>query len=83
MAHSIKNQIGFAINQNWHEGTQKRNYKIQQGSHMTPMVFSYSESFRLKDVAKDLGNFLKSDHPGIRQIKDITPNMLQEFLNNK
>jgi len=83
MAHSLKNQIGFAINQNWHEGTQKRNYKMQQGAHMTPMVFSHSESFRLKDVAKDFGKFIKDNHPGIKQIKDITPNMIQEFINAK
>lgn len=83
MAHSIKNQIFYSISQNWHEGTQKRNYKMQQGSHMTPMVFSHSECFRLKDIARDLGNFLKNNHPGIKQVKDITPNMIQDFLNSK
>ena len=83
MSHSLKNQVFFAISQNWHEGTQKRNFKMQEGSHMTPKIFSYSENFRLKDVARDFGNYLKDNHPDIRQIKDITPNMMQEFLNSK
>ena len=83
MAHSIKNQIGFAINQNWHEGTQKRNYKMQQGKEMSFLVFSHSEAFRLKDMAKDFGKYINGNHPDIKQIKDITPNIIQEFLNSK
>lgn len=83
IGHSIKNQINYAINKCWNEGTQKRNYKMQEGKDMSHQVFSYSESFRLKDVAKDFSNYLKREYPTIRQIKDISPNVIQRFLDSK
>ena len=83
MSHSIKNQIFFAISQNWHEGAQKRNFKMQEGKEMSSLVFSHSEAFRLKDMAKDFGKYINDNYPNIKQIKDITQNIIQEFLNSK
>ena len=83
MAHSIKNQIHYAINHNWHEGTKKKDYKTQNGEAMSAKIFSYSEVFRLKDISKDFANFIKKEYPHIKQIKDIPTNAIQDFLNSK
>lgn len=83
MAHSLANQIKYAINSNWSEGTQKRNYRMENGPQMSPKIFSYSESFRLKDVGSDFSRFVNHEFPHIKQIKDITPEIIQKFLDSK
>ena len=83
MAHSLKNQMQYAINSNWHEGAKKKDYKTQNGNTMSAKIFSYSEAFRLKDISKDFANFIKKEYPYIKQIKDIPPNAIQDFLNSK
>lgn len=83
MAHSLKNQIHYSINQCWKENVQKHSYKEQNSKESSYMIFSFSEAFRLKDVGKDFSNFLKKEHPDLKQIKDISPKIIQDFLDGK
>lgn len=78
---SIKNQIQQAINNNFEENTDKRAYKQQENQNVK--IFSYSEKFRLLDTAKMLSNYIKENFPDVKQIKDVTPEVIQSFLNDK
>lgn len=78
---NIKHQIQQAINNNFQEHTDKHAYKSQD--EQESKIFSYNEKFRLLDTAKMLNNYIKDKFPNVKQIKDITPNIIQEFLNNK
>lgn len=81
MARNIKAQFQYAVNNGFKEGLDKHSYK--QKNDTNDKVFSYNEKFRLLDVAKNLHNFMKSEFPEIKQIKDISPAVIQSFLNSK
>lgn len=83
MSHSIRHQINYAINHCWSENTQKHAYKEQHGTIASYKIFSYAESFRLKDIGKNFASFLKKEYPEVKQIKDISPQAIQNFLNGK
>jgi len=58
MSRSLKNQLTFAINQNFSEGMDKHSIK-SENKEMTEKVYSYNEKFRLCDVMK---NFAIKDY---------------------
>ena len=66
---------------NFRECMDKHSIKQQDTSHTN--IYSYSEKFRLLDVANDFGKFLKSNFQEVKYIRDITPTHIQEFLNSK
>lgn len=76
-------QITNAINQNFNEGTEKHSYKKENGKEMGDKIFSYSEKFRLKDVAKDFTNYMKQNFTDVKQVKDIKSEHAQSFLSTK
>lgn len=78
---SIKCQFQYAINQNFRECINKHSIKQQDTSHTN--IYSYSEKFRLLDVASDFSNFLKQNYKDVKYIRDIKENHIQDFLNNK
>ena len=80
---NLKGQITFAINCNFMEGTDKHDYKAENGKEMGAKIFSFSETFRLKDIGRNLVNYIKENNMDIKQVKDIGSNVVQSFLNNK
>lgn len=80
---SIKSQFHNAINRNFKEGVKKRDYKIDNGQAMDNKIFSYQEVYRLKDVARDINNFLKEKEMFKKDIRDITAEDLNKFLESK
>lgn len=80
---NIKGQITYAINNCFSEKTDKHAYKSENGKEMDNKIFSFSEKFRLKDVAENLHNYLKENYEDIKQVKDIQPSVIQNFLNSK
>ena len=78
---SIKCQFQHSINMNFRECMDKHSIKQQDTSHTN--IYSYSEKFRLLDVASDFGKFLKGNFQDVKYIRDITPTHIQEFLNSK
>lgn len=78
---SIKCQFQYAINQNFRESMSKHSIKQQDTSHTN--IYSYSEKFRLLDIASDFSKFLKQNYKDVRYIRDIKENHIQDFLNNK
>ena len=76
-------QITHAINDNFDEGIDKHSYRKENGREMGDKIFSYSEKFRLKDVAKDFTNHIKENFKDVKQVKDIKSEHVQSFLNTK
>ena len=80
---SIKSQFHNAINRNFKEGVKKRDYKTENGQAMDNKIFSWQEVYRLKDVARDINNFLREKEVERRDIRDITAEDLNKFLDSK
>jgi len=83
IAKNIKHQIQQAINNNFNEGIDKHASKHQDQQEEHTQVYSYDEKFRLLDTAKMLQNYIKDTGLNIKEIKNITPELIQQFLNNK
>lgn len=83
MGKNIKGQCTFAINKCFAEGINKHSYKKENGKEMTEKIFSFSEKFRLKDMANQLQNYIREQNLEIKQVKDITSEHIQGFLNSK
>lgn len=77
---SIEDQFKFAVRKCFIEGKDKHSYKKQNGYKMDYNVFSYSEKFNLYDMSRMFSNFVKENHKEIKKIKDITPEIVKEFL---
>lgn len=80
---SIKSQFHYAITKNFKEGVKKRDYKIENGQAMDNKVFSYQELYRLKDVARDINNFLRENEIERRDVRDIKAEDINKFLESK
>lgn len=80
---NLYGQIVYAINKCFTEGTDKHNYKEENGKGMSHKIFSYEEKYRLKDVARNFTNYLKHENIQVKQIKDIKAEHVQSFLNSK
>ncbi|MEG1132393.1 MAG: hypothetical protein RSD22_09745 [Romboutsia sp.] len=79
---SISGQVTYAINKCFKEGIDKRAYKSSNGIEMGDKIFSYSEKFRLKSMAKSLQNYLKENDIKVKYIKYIKPEHIQGYLEN-
>ena len=82
MARNLKYQFLNAINQNFKEGMDKHSLK-SSGQMNGARVFSYSDRKNLIDVASNFSNWMKQEHPEVKQVKDVNSNHIQGFLNSK
>lgn len=78
---SIKCQFQYCINQNFRESMDKHSIKKQDTSHTN--IYSYSEKFRLLDVANDFGKYMKTNFSEVKYVRDIQSKHIQSFLNSK
>jgi len=83
IAKNIKHQIQQAINNCFDEGIDKHASKHQDQQIYNTQIYSYDEKFRLLDTAKMLQNYIKDNELNIKEIKNITPGLIQQFLNDK
>jgi integrase len=67
---------------NFRESFDKNSIK-QQDNRDYANIYSYSEKYRLLDVANDFSTYLKTNFPKVRYIKEIQEIHIQEFLNSK
>lgn len=83
MPKNVKSQFNYVINSNFKEGMDKHSYKIENGREMDTKIFSYTSRHNLMDISKNFANFLKENFTEVKFIKDISPEMVQAFLNEK
>lgn len=82
MAKNLKHQFLHAINSSFKEGMDKHSLKAQ-GVRNDGKIFSYSDRKNLIDTACNFSNYMKESHPNIKQVKDVTADHIQGFLNSK
>lgn len=82
MARNLKYQFLNAINSNFKEGMDKHSIK-DAGQMNGARVFSYADRKNLIDVASNFSNWMKQEHPEVKQVKDVKANHIQGFLNSK
>ena len=92
MGRNLNSQFHFAITDNFNENIDKHSYKKQNGREATEKFFSYDsrvafngnfKEFNALDVAKNFSNYLKENFTDVKQIRDIKPQHIQSFLNER
>lgn len=78
---NIKYQFKYCIDSHFKEGMDKHSLKAQGKNN--GKIYSYSDRKNLIDLSSNFANWLKINHPEIKQIKNIGSNHIQEFLNTK
>lgn len=85
MARNLKYQFKYAIEQSCKFGADKHSIKRNsaENGNMKARTFSYSDRKNLIDVSSNFANWMKENHSEIKELKDVTSNHVQEFLDNK
>ncbi|EJO5347068.1 site-specific integrase [Clostridium botulinum] len=78
---SIKGQVFHMIDSNFNPGQDKRNDKFDESMEKTK-IYSFSERNNLRQVGMEIATFSKANY-GVKQIKDITKDMVREFMSVK
>lgn len=78
---NLKYQFMNCIEKNFKEGINK--HSLKQSGKRGDEVFSYSQRKNLIDLSSNFSNWMKTTHNEIKQVKDVTPQHVQEFLNSK
>lgn len=79
---SIKQQLYYAVNQNFKEGMDKYSLKKDRKMNGT-RIFSYADRKNLVDFTANFANWLSQNHREVRLAVDINSKHVQEFLNDK
>ena len=85
MARNLKYQFKHAIEQSCRFGADKhamKNNKAENGSRGSKTL-SYADRKNLIDVSSNFSNWMKSNHPEVKELKDVNSNHVQKFLNEK
>ncbi|MEG2985081.1 MAG: tyrosine-type recombinase/integrase [Peptostreptococcaceae bacterium] len=81
---SLKNQIINAIESGFGGGGhKKRADKFNRDVNTKERVYSYSEKENLMKTSVQLTNFIKENYPGVKLIKEISENMVRDFIISK
>lgn len=78
----FENAINSAFGKAGKGGSDKHSMRKNK-QDTTSTVFSYKERSSLLKTGYQLGNYLKDNYPDVKNISDITPQMVQGFLNHK
>lgn len=78
----FENAINSCFGKNGKGGADKHSMRKNK-QDTTSTVFSYKERSSLLKTGYQLGNYLKENYNDVKNISDITPQMVQGFLNHK
>ena len=78
---SIKGQVFHMIDSNFSPGQDKRNDKFDESMEKTK-IYSFSERNNLRQIGMEIATFSKANY-GVKQIKDITKDIVKEFMSIK
>lgn len=79
----LERQFLVAANQAFKEGLDKHAMKMKGGIWRSSQIFSYSSKDNLIDFSKNLCNWIHENYPDVKKIKEISVEMLNEFLRYK
>lgn len=78
---SIKGQVFHIIDSNFSPGQDKRNDKFDSNMEREK-IYSFSERNNLRQIGMEIATFCKTNY-SVKQIKDITKDMVKEFMSIK
>lgn len=78
---NLKYQFRNCIEQHFKEGIDK--HSLKQTGKKGMEIFSYAQRKNLIDVSSNFANYMKVNYPEIKQVKNITSDHIQNFLNSK
>ena len=79
---SIKSQFEYALRESSKFGQSKHLDKESKADTYSN-IYSCSSYKALRDTARQFSLFLKTSHPEIRQVRELTPQICQEWLTSK
>lgn len=79
IACNLKYQFLTAINQHFKEGMDKHSMK-HAGEMDGTRIFSYADRSNLVDLAAGFSEYMKQEHPQIKEVRHITTDHVQGFL---
>lgn len=83
MSRNLKYQFATSINGAFSpNGIDKHSIK-SSGENKLQHVYSYKERANLIDTSAQIGDFVRKNYPDVKLVANITPTMIQEFLNTK
>jgi len=82
IARNLKYQFLTAINQHFKAGMDKHSVK-HAGEMNGTRIFSYADRSNLVDLASGFSEYMKQEHPQIKEIRQISPDHVQGFLATK
>lgn len=82
IARNLKYQFLTAINQHFKAGMDKHSIK-HAGEMDGTRIFSYADRSNLVDLASGFSEYMKQEHPQIKEIRQISPKHIQGFLASK
>lgn len=85
MARNLKYQFKYAIEQSCKFGADRHSMERNPAENGTceATTFSYADRKNLLDVSANFSNWMRENHPEIKELKDINSNHVQGFLDNK
>lgn len=79
---NLKYQMKNAIDQNFRERMDKDSIKNEKQMDDT-RIFSWSDRNNLIDLSANFANFMQTNHNEIREMKNVTTEHVQNFLNER
>lgn len=79
MSRNLKFQYLTCIESNFIEGQQKHSIKKQKNMNNT-RIFSYADRKNLINVFSNFSNYMRKNHTGIKQVKNVKTEHIQAFL---
>lgn len=84
MSHNIKAQMIRAINESTDYGASKHSATGgQSGAVKDHKIYSVAYHGDLCKTAKSFGGWLQQEHPEIRQVRDIRPDLIEGYLQSR
>lgn len=85
MARNLKYQFKYAIEQSCRMGADKHSMKRNsaENGNKGSRTVSFSDRKNLIDTSANFANWMKENHSDIKELKDVTSNHVQEFINEK
>lgn len=80
---SLNNQFFNVLNKCTELGRDKHSDKASGVNSEHLVIYSRKDREALSDTTKQLSTYTKENYAGVKLIKDITPNMIQNFLDSK
>lgn len=82
MARSIKQQFNYCISKSTKTGQSKHSAK-KAGTYKHGELYGNKTVEAYRDTAKNFSNWLSEHHPEIKEVREITPYHVQEWVNDR